>query len=55
MREIKEIIGSLQSNIKNKSRKGVQTISRTAARLRSRTSTLTDQLRRRLTGSKGRP
>jgi hypothetical protein len=54
MREIKEIIGSLQSNIRNKSRKGVQAITSTAARLRSRTSSLTGQLRQKLTGSKGR-
>jgi hypothetical protein len=53
MRDIKEIIGSLKSNIKNTSRKGAQAIASTAARLQSRTSSLTGRLRR-LAGSKGR-
>lgn len=54
MRDVKEIIGSLKSNIRKTGRKGAQAISGTAARLRSGTSNLTGKLRQRIKGGKGK-
>jgi len=54
MREVREIIGKLNSNIKTKSRKGYLAIVNTAARLKSKTRDLTDRFSRISKGSKNR-
>lgn len=54
MRDVRTIIGKLNSSIKTKSRKGFETIANTAARLRSKTRNLTKRLSLISTGNKNR-
>ena len=54
MRDVRSIIGKLNSNIKTKSRKGYVAISSTTAKLRSKTRNLAKRLSMLSTGNKNR-
>jgi len=54
MRDVRSIIGKVNSNIKTRSRKGYVAISGTAAKLRSKTRNLAKRLRLLSTGNKNR-
>jgi len=54
MRDVKEIIGKLNSNIKTKSRKGFLAVVNTATRLRGKARNLTKRFSRISTGFKHR-
>jgi len=54
MRAVKDIISSMENNIKTRSRKGYQTLTRTFAQLRERIGATAGDIARKSSGSKGK-